>query len=159
MYKWKMLSVIQMAYAVIMLSKVVCPWKEKRTTSTYGLFVCSKCSVVRHLKISKYKKQSIYKCTCCPKEFQFECCLKKHLKTNESQELKICQKCSKKFKRMHNFLSHKEKFFTTLDDFVPSLVTKDDIRNHDSVLFLLKLLLDTWLYQTLLLLGNLRSLI
>ena len=110
MYKWKMLSVIQMAYSVIMLSKVVCPWKEKRTTSTYGSFVCSKCSVVRHLKISKYKKQSIYKCICCPKEFQFECCLKKHLKTNKSQELKICQKCSKKFKRMHHFLSHKEIF-------------------------------------------------
>ena len=44
-----------------------------------GSFVCSKCSklfnhqpnIVRYLKICKYKKPSIYKCTHCPKEFLF----------------------------------------------------------------------------------------
>ena len=113
--------------------------REKNYQYIDGSSVCSKCSelfnhqpnVNRHLKICKYKKPSIYKCTCYPKEFQSECHLKKHLKTLESQELKICQKCSKTFKRMDHFLSQKE----NCTSFASSFVTNDDIPNNDSVLF------------------------
>ena len=65
--------------------------------------------------------------------------LEEAFKTHESQELKICQKCSKNVKRMDHFLPHKEistSFSSTaLDGFLPSFVTNDDIPNNDSVLF------------------------
>ena len=62
MYKCRMLSVIQIAYAAIASPKGVCPGKsEKKYRRIGGSFSCSKCpnllnhqsNVVIHLKICK----------------------------------------------------------------------------------------------------------
>ena len=106
--------------------------------NAYCCSVCNKSythqsNIVRHVKNCKGKKseKTLFECNKCSKIFQYKCRLQAHLKNHT--DMKVCEVCNQKFRRLDLFEAHQNVCFNVDNDkFVPSFLvpTENQLLSH-----------------------------